>query len=82
MSTSLGHTALSSSSLNPRLARPGAAEHVAPALGSHFATRAGKGATGPKVGHAENTPMQRRHPAGCVQPADVRALLEIGIAGM
>ena len=49
MSTSLGHTALSSSSLNPRLARPGAAEHVAPALGSHFATRAGKGPQVPKL---------------------------------
>ena len=63
---------------------PGAAEHVAPALGSHFSPKAAR----QERSHRSQTwtrreqPTRYRRPADSVQYADTQALLAIGIAGV
>lgn len=83
VSTSLGHTACDSSSLSPRLDCPGRQSTWPQPWGAiSLRKRHGrKGATGPKLGPAENNPRGIAVPQS-VQYADTHALLAIRIAGV
>lgn len=82
VSTSLGHTACDSSSLSPRLDCPGRQSTWPQPWGAiSLRKRHGrKGATGPKLGPAENNPRGIAVPQS-VQYADTQALLAIRIGG-